>query len=196
MNYFTARSTYVFVLEKGKTVDFSETIVVDNINIGKCSQLNKYTNLYEYQSQGHSLTFVEGHSDSTFSNFFSLETARLTEAKFHVDPPWDERMKIIQMVYGTWPRWRPCSHIVKTFKHLLFWNPKADDLETWFAALVTRVLPNLFKWWPWVDLDLLYSKVKFGPFCFCMGKCLIYRFPRNYWSLLDVRCQIGTYISS
>ena len=39
--------------------------------------------------QGHSLTLVQGHSDSTYSNFFSLETARPIEAKFHVEPPWD-----------------------------------------------------------------------------------------------------------
>ena len=26
------------------------------------------------------------------------------------------------------------------------------------------------QWWPWVDLDLFYGKVKFGPLCFCMGK--------------------------
>ena len=32
---------------------------------------------------------IQGHSDSTFSNFFFLETARLIEAKFHVEPPWD-----------------------------------------------------------------------------------------------------------
>ena len=34
--------------------------------------------------------------------------------------------------------------MVKTFKHLL-WNQNADDVETWYAALVIRVLPNLFK---------------------------------------------------
>ena len=33
----------------------------------------------------------------------------------------------------------------KTFKSLLFWNQKADDLETWYAASRTRVLPSLFK---------------------------------------------------
>ena len=44
----------------------------------------------------------------------------------------------------------------------------ADDLETWYAASVARVLPSLLK--SWVDLDLFYSKVKFGPLCFCMGK--------------------------
>ena len=41
------------------------------------------------KGQGHLLTLVQGHSDSTFLNFFSLETARPNEAKFHVDHPWD-----------------------------------------------------------------------------------------------------------
>ena len=30
----------------------------------------------------------------TFSNFFSLETSRLIEAKFHVEPPCDGGMKV------------------------------------------------------------------------------------------------------
>ena len=41
--YFTARSNmvhYVFVSEKDKIVDFSETIVVYDIKVGMCSQLN------------------------------------------------------------------------------------------------------------------------------------------------------------
>ena len=43
----------------------------------------------------------------------------------------------------------------------LLWNQKADDLESWYAASGTWVLPSLFKWWLWVDLDLFYGKVKF-----------------------------------
>ena len=46
------------------------------------------------KGQGHSLTLVQGHSDSTFSNFFSLETARPTEASIHVDPAWDGVTKV------------------------------------------------------------------------------------------------------
>ena len=66
-------------------MDFSETIVVCDIKVGKCSQVNEYVNLYEYQ---RSRSFTDpGHSDSTFSNFFSLGTARPVEAKFHVEPP-------------------------------------------------------------------------------------------------------------
>ena len=37
----------------------------------------------------HSLTLVLGHSVSTYSNFFSLETANPIEAKFHMEHLWD-----------------------------------------------------------------------------------------------------------
>ena len=45
-------------------------------------------------SQGHSISLVQGHSDSTFSNFFFLETARPIEAKLHVEPPWYGGMEV------------------------------------------------------------------------------------------------------
>ena len=40
LTYFTARSNlvpYAFVWEKGKTMDFSETIVVYDIKVGRCT---------------------------------------------------------------------------------------------------------------------------------------------------------------
>ena len=46
------------------------------------------------KGQGHSMTLVQDHSDSTFANFFSLEMARQIEAKFDVEPPWDRGTKI------------------------------------------------------------------------------------------------------
>ena len=46
-------------------------------------------------------------------------------------------------------------------------KPKA---ENWYAASGPQVLPSLFKLCPWIDLDLFYGKVKFGPVCVCMGK--------------------------
>ena len=56
--YFTARSNlvpYAFVLEQVKTMDFSEIIVVYDIEDGRCSHLNEYMMLYEY----HSLTLFQ-----------------------------------------------------------------------------------------------------------------------------------------
>ena len=92
MTFFTARSNlvpYAFVWEKGNIMDFSETIVV-GFKVGGFIQLNEYTNLYEYQRSRSSLTVIQGHSDSTFSNFFFSETARPIEAKFHMEPPCEE----------------------------------------------------------------------------------------------------------
>ena len=50
--YFTVRSNFVhfaFVWEKVKTMDFSEIILVCDIKVGRCCQLNYYMNFYEYQ---------------------------------------------------------------------------------------------------------------------------------------------------
>ena len=55
-------------------------------------------------------------------------------------------------------------------KPLNLWDQKAYDLEPWYASSSAGVLTSLLKWWPWVDLDLFYGKVKFGPLCFCMGE--------------------------
>ena len=41
------------------------------------------------KGQYHSLTLVQGHSDSTYSNFFSLGTERPIESKFHMELSWD-----------------------------------------------------------------------------------------------------------
>ena len=67
-------------------MDFSETIVVYDIKVGRFSQLNEYQT---DKGQGYSLTFVQCHSDSTFSNFFCSETARPIETKFHAESTWD-----------------------------------------------------------------------------------------------------------
>ena len=96
--------------------------------------------------------------------------------------------KFVQTVQVTWPRWPPCPYMVKILKNLLLQNQKADDLESWYAALGAQVLPNLFKWWPWVDLDLFYSEVKFGPLCFCMGNRSNNGFFRNCCCLWFETC--------
>ena len=105
----------------------------------------------------------------TFSNIFSYETTGTIEAKFHMEPPWDGGMKVCSNGPGHMTKMAAMPIYGKNLKNL-HWNQKADDLETWYAASCARVLPSLFKWWPWVDHDLFYGKVKFGPLCFCMGK--------------------------
>ena len=74
---------------------------------------------------------------------FKIKSCFFSETKFHMK------------AYGwvTWPRCPPFPYMDKPFKSLLQ-NQWTDDLETWHVALGTRVLKRLFKWWPWVDLDL------------------------------------------
>ena len=49
---------------------------------------------------------------------------------------------------------------------------KGQIWSLWFLYDGTQVLPNLFKWWHWVDLDHFYDMVKFVSYCFCMGESL------------------------
>ena len=70
-------------------MDFSETIVVYDIKVGRCSQLNEYMKLYEYQRSKLLIYLGPNLSDSLFLNFVSSITTRPIEAQFHVQPLWD-----------------------------------------------------------------------------------------------------------
>ena len=59
---------------KNKTVDFSETIVVYDIKVGRCGQLNEYMKLCEYQRSRSFIDLIPDHLDSIFLNFFSSVT--------------------------------------------------------------------------------------------------------------------------
>ena len=56
--------------EKGKTMDFSETIVVYDIKVGTCNQLNEFMNLHESQK---SRSFIDlGPRSLRFNIFISF----------------------------------------------------------------------------------------------------------------------------
>ena len=82
---------------------------------------------------------------STFSNSFSSETTKPIEAKFHMEPPWDGGTKVCSNGPGHMTKMAAMPIYGKNHKNLLLRNQRTDDLETWYAALGARVLPNLFK---------------------------------------------------
>ena len=45
-------------------------------------------------------------------------------------------------------------------------EPKVNDLESLYVASCAGALPNLFQWWPWVDIDLFYGKSDLVPYAF------------------------------
>ena len=61
-------------------------------------------------------------------------------------------------------------YVKKTFKNLLLQNLQADFHEAWYVGMGTPADHSLYKWRPWSDLDLFYSKVKFGNLGFSVGK--------------------------
>ena len=65
------------------------------------------------------------------------------------------RMKFYKMSWVTWPKWPPHPYMVKILRNLLLQHRLNDGLST-----ATRVLPRLFKWWPWVDLCLFLQQVQ------------------------------------
>ena len=80
------------------------------------------------KGQGHSLTMVQGHSDSTFSNFFFLETAWPIKAKFYLEPPWDGGTKVC----STGP-----SHMTKMGSMFIY------------GKNLKKSSPEPKGWWPW-----------------------------------------------
>ena len=93
-------------------MDFSETIVVYDIKVGRFSQLTEYMNLYEYQ---RSRSFIDLHPRSlrfNISNFFCSETARPIESNVHNRASMGYReWKLFEMIQVTWP----CPYMVKNF---------------------------------------------------------------------------------
>ena len=86
--------------KKVKQWIFSETIVVYGIKVGKCSQLNEYMKLYEYQRSRSFIDLGPNHSDSIFLNFVTSVTTWLIFAKFYVGSPWHEGTKACSNCLG------------------------------------------------------------------------------------------------
>ena len=134
LTYFMARSNllpYAFVLEKGKTMAFSETTVVYDVKMSIWTYMNM-------KGQGHLLTLDQGHSDSIFSNFFSWETD-WSQISCGSSMGWGSNGPGHMTKMATMPIYG------KTWKILLLCDQKADDLERWYVASGTWVPPSLFK---------------------------------------------------
>ena len=85
-------------------------------------------------------------------------------------PPWDGGTKVCSNSPGHMTKMADMPIYGKNRKNILLRNKRTDDFETWNAASGARVLPTVFKWWRWVDLDLFYGNINFGPLCFFIGK--------------------------
>ena len=113
-------------------MDFSETIVVLDVKVGRCSLLNDYMNLYKYQ---RSRSFIDLGPRSLIFNIlllllFYLETAKPIEAKFYLYPSWDGGTKVCSNGPGQMTNMDAMHIYGRTFNNLLLWNQKPNILES------------------------------------------------------------------
>ena len=96
-----------------------------------------------------------------FSKIFFSKTAGPIEAKFHVDPPWVGGTKVCSGHLGHMTKMAAMPIYDKNLQKSSSMEPKGQ----WPWALVCSIgvlgPSKLFKWWPWVDLDLFYGKAEF-----------------------------------
>ena len=108
---------------------------------------------------------------STFSNIFSSDTIGPIEPKFHVEPPWEEGMKVCSNGPGNMTKMATMPIYGKNLK-----NSSPDPKGRWPWHLVfsiecmrtTTFVQMMTLGWPGPILRQL--KVKFGPLWFCMEK--------------------------
>ena len=145
------------------------------------------------KGQGHSLTSVQGHSYSTFSNFFSLETAGPIEAKFYVEPQWDQKMKVYSNGPGHMTNIATMPIYGKNLKKSSALEPKGQCLWKLVCGIgyssTTMYVQMMTLGWPWPILRpcqiwsiKLAMKEVTSHFCwnqnFVPGDCL--PLPRGY----------------
>ena len=86
---------FVTILGLSNACSYDVDVVIGRADrFGFQNFCNPDMNLYEYQRSRSFIDLGPRSLTFTFSNFFSLETARPIEAKFHVEPPWDGGMKV------------------------------------------------------------------------------------------------------
>ena len=62
---------------------------------------NEYIMIYDKPRSRSFIYFVQRHSGSTFSNFFSFKNTKAFEAKWHMEPPWDVWMTFYNKYAGS-----------------------------------------------------------------------------------------------
>ena len=121
------------------------------------------------KGQGHLLTFIQGHSDSTLfqTSFAQKQLGRL-------------KPNFICGLHGMWGM-KICSNVpgnmtLPIYGEKLKKSSSSEPRGRWLWNLVYSIgyssTTNVSIWWPWVDLDNFYDKGKFVSECFCMGESL------------------------
>ena len=129
--------------------------------------------------QGHSLTFIEDHSASTFSIFFSLETASQLKPNFICSLQTMREWKWAQMIYVAWPRWLPCPFMVKIFKKVFSGTERPKTLKLGMQHWILKYMYRQFcsNEAPGLTLTYFTARSILVPYAFVWEKVKTKDFP-------------------
>ena len=113
-------------MEKGLTVDFSDTIIACDIKVDICKQLKAFT---DTKGQDHLLAFLyPGCLRWNVVNFFSSLTAGLIKTKVHIEPVCDGRKKVCSWDLGHMTKMATMPiYGENLFENLFLGNRMADN---------------------------------------------------------------------
>ena len=136
-----------FSIGKSENYWFFRTFAVCDLKLHKIMKICEYWRSRSFLDRDpKSVTYESGFSQKPLGQSKPIFICKLSGSR---------KWKFIDMMLITWPKWLPRPHMVKTLQ-----KSSSLELVDWFPQ--NLVCHNLFKWWPWVDLDLFYGKVKFG----------------------------------
>ena len=151
------------------TVNFSETVVVYDLEVGRFIQLNEYMNFCAYQ---RSRLFTDLRPRSFRFNIFKLHLLRKPLGRLKPNHIWSIR--------GMWEM-KICSNVrghmtMPIYDEKRRKSSSSESRDRWPWNLVYSIgyssTANDFIWWSWVDHGHFYGRVKFVSECFCMGESL------------------------
>ena len=126
---------------------------------------------FTYENQN--LSFLE--TTQPFLTKFCMEAFSYKEMKIHEHDAGHMTKMVAMPIWEKTLQKSSSSEREDRFPRNLVW------------ALGTQAHHSLFKWWPWVDLNLVYGKVKFGKMGFSIEKLKIEDFQKLLqpvtWSL-------------
>ena len=132
-------------------MDFSETVVVYDIKVDRCSQLNEFMKLYEYQ-RSRSVHWPWTKSlRFNILNFFSSITTWPIEARFYMEPPWNGGAKAYSNGFMVWFCFTAVQHIlghsgaVSYLTTLFLRKPPNQFISTW-CTFFSPVTDNCSSW--------------------------------------------------
>ena len=173
-------------------MDFSETIAASDLKVSWSRHLIEYMKICEYWRSrlflGQEMTLAKSSVHTKIQTGFSQKLLCRSKPNFVWKLSGARKWNSYDMMLVTWPRWPPRPYMVKTLQNSSLRNRQANFYETWYVALGTPAHHSLFKWWPWSDLDLFYSKVQFGNLGFSIGKSENSGFFRKYCSQWPESC--------